>query len=58
MRASPYDLSDLGFTPIPIETPEGRKAYEEAQQAYTAQATPVRQSLIKVAEQLLEYLPA
>ncbi|HEX5533128.1 MAG TPA: 3-methyladenine DNA glycosylase, partial [Actinomycetales bacterium] len=27
MRASPYDLTALGFTPVPIETPEGRAEY-------------------------------
>ena len=29
MRASPYDLQKLGFTPIAIETPAGRAEYEE-----------------------------
>ena len=24
MRASPYDLADLGYAPVPIETPAGR----------------------------------
>jgi hypothetical protein len=26
MRASPYDLADLGYPPVRIETPEGRAA--------------------------------
>ena len=25
MRASPYDLADLGFEPVPIETAEGKR---------------------------------
>ena len=31
MRASPYELSDLGYEAIPIETPEGRNTYQELQ---------------------------
>lgn len=27
MRASPYDLGDLGYDSVPIETPEGKAAY-------------------------------
>ena len=27
MRASPYDLAELGYEPIPVETPEGRAEY-------------------------------
>ncbi len=31
MRAAPYDLADLGFEPVAIETTEGKAAYVEAQ---------------------------
>ena len=31
MRASPYDLSAYGYTPIPIETPQGRMLYQSEQ---------------------------
>ena len=27
MEASPYDLRELGYTPVPIETPEGKAIY-------------------------------
>ena len=27
MRASPHDLADLGYPPVPIETPAGRAEY-------------------------------
>lgn len=41
MRASPYDLRALGFTPIPIETPDGRALYEQKQRIHTATAEPL-----------------
>ena len=31
MRAAPYDLADLGVTPVRIETPEGKQEYAAAQ---------------------------
>ncbi|MAU84918.1 3-methyladenine DNA glycosylase [Gordonia sp. Z-3] len=31
MRASPYDLSELGYDPVPIETPAGRAQYVREQ---------------------------
>ena len=30
MEASPYDLRELGYTPVPIETPEGKAAVPRA----------------------------
>ena len=31
MRAAPYDLADLGFEPVRIETAEGKQEYAAAQ---------------------------
>ena len=45
MRASPYDLADLGCPPIRIETPEGREEYEAAQRALAGSARLLRQKL-------------
>ena len=45
MRASPYDLSSLGFAPVRIETEEGRAQYRHEQQRITTMATPVRERL-------------
>lgn len=53
MRASPYDLSDHGYSPIAIETPEGKVEYAEAQRAFADQAGPLRATLIKHCEHLL-----
>lgn len=53
MRASPYDLEKLGFHPIPIETPEGRAAYEAHQRDFAARSQPLRGRLIGVLGRLL-----
>ena len=34
MRAAPYDLADLGFEPVRIETPEGKQEYAAAQRGF------------------------
>jgi hypothetical protein len=53
MRASPYDLEKLGFTPIRIETPEGRAAYEVHQRDFAARGQPLRVRLMALLERLL-----
>jgi len=46
MRASPYDLADLGYPPVPVETPDGRAEYAAAQRAFADRAARLRSSLI------------
>jgi hypothetical protein len=46
MRASPYDLSAWGYSPVRIETPQGRAEYARAQAAFTRRAAPLRARLI------------
>ncbi|MBL9217903.1 MAG: 3-methyladenine DNA glycosylase [Opitutaceae bacterium] len=53
MRASPYDLAALGFTPIRIETAGGRAEYEAHQRDFAARSQPLRARLIAVLERLL-----
>ncbi len=53
MRASPYDLSDLGYEPIPIETPAGRAQYVQEQQALAASASSLRRRLLAACTTLL-----
>jgi hypothetical protein len=53
MRASPYDLSDLGFEPIKIETAEGKQAYVESQRSFASRGAPLRARLIAECERLL-----
>jgi len=54
MRASPYDLSAFGLTPIKIETPNGRRDYESLQRSLAERAAPLRASLIEALERVLQ----
>ena len=53
MRAAPYDLRDLGFEPVPIETAEGKAAYVEAQRGFAERGAPLRAQLVAECERLL-----
>jgi hypothetical protein len=53
MRASPYDLTELGYQPVPIETAAGRASYAREQGLIAASAAPLRQRLITLAESLV-----
>jgi hypothetical protein len=53
MRASPYDLRELGYEPIAIETPEGRADYEVHQRSFAERSQPLRARLIALGERLL-----
>ncbi|PWU51335.1 3-methyladenine DNA glycosylase [Micromonospora globispora] len=46
MRASPYDLADLGYPPVQVETPEGRAEYAAAQRSFAERAAPLRARLL------------
>jgi hypothetical protein len=54
MRASPYDLRALGYSPICIETPEGRAEYECLQRDFAHTAAPLRKRLQAVCESVIE----
>lgn len=53
MRASPYDLSALGYPPVRIETVEGRHEYVQAQRSFAERAAPLRARLIAECDRLL-----
>lgn len=53
MRASPYDLSGLGYEPIAIETSEGRAEYARAQVEMFERGVPIRSRLIEAIGKLL-----
>jgi hypothetical protein len=57
MRASPYDLSDLGYDPVPIETAAGRGVYAAAQRGFAERAAPLRTRILAVVDAALA-LPA
>lgn len=48
MQASPYDLSALGYEPVKIETPEGRRDYATQQRAFAERANALRRRLLGV----------
>ncbi|MGW5451429.1 3-methyladenine DNA glycosylase [Nocardia sp. NPDC003979] len=45
MRASPYDLRELGYEPVRVETPNGRAEYVRAQAAVAESADALRTRL-------------
>jgi hypothetical protein len=53
MRAAPYDLADLGFAPVRIESAEGKAEYAEAQRGFVERGAPLRARLIAECERLL-----
>jgi hypothetical protein len=50
MRASPYDLTDLGYTPVRIETPTGKAEYVAAQRGFADRAAALRTRLLAVVD--------
>jgi hypothetical protein len=53
MRASPYDLTGLGYQPVRIETGPGKQEYVAAQRAFAERGAPLRQRLIAECDRLL-----
>ena len=53
MQASPYDLADLGYLPVRIETPDGKAEYARRQRGFAERAAPLRQALVEVCEAVL-----
>jgi hypothetical protein len=53
MRAAPYDLVDLGFEPIAIETPDGKATYVREQRVFAERGAPLRRRLIEECERLI-----
>ncbi|WP_194818501.1 3-methyladenine DNA glycosylase [Nocardia sp. XZ_19_385] len=53
MQASPYDLSEYGYDPIPIEIPSGRAEYVRRQGAISEHSAALRTRLLAVCEGLL-----
>jgi hypothetical protein len=53
MRASPYDLSELGYEPVRIETPAGKQEYVTAQREFADRGAPLRQRLVEHCDRLL-----
>jgi hypothetical protein len=58
MRASPYDLGDLGYPPVRVETPEGKQEYVAAQRAFAERGAPLRARLVAECGRLLDVASA
>ncbi|WP_173159012.1 3-methyladenine DNA glycosylase [Phytohabitans suffuscus] len=53
MRASPYDLTTIGLSPIQVETAEGRAEYVRFQRDFSERAGLLRNRLVDYCEQAL-----
>jgi hypothetical protein len=53
MRASPYDLSALGYAPVRVETADGKQEYAAAQRELATRAAPLRARLLAQCDRLL-----
>jgi hypothetical protein len=60
MRAAPYDFTGLTldptgepWTPVPIETPEGKAEYVAQQREFSERGAPIRGRLIQECERLV-----
>ena len=54
MRASPYDFRELGYAPIPIESPEGRAEYVEHQRDFAEHGGRLRARVIEALRAALD----
>jgi len=53
MRAAPYDLRELGYDPVRIETPAGKTAYVRAQRDFARRSQELRRRIVAVCDDLL-----
>jgi hypothetical protein len=53
MRAAPYDLRELGYEPVPIETAEGRARYVAEQRGFAGRGQALRGRLVAALDQVL-----
>ena len=47
MEAAPYDLSDWGVVPAPIETAEGKAEYVRRQRSFAERGAALREALLE-----------
>jgi hypothetical protein len=52
MRASPYDLRELGYQPVRIETAEGRAEYARSQRRFARLGNQLRERLLHALDRL------
>jgi hypothetical protein len=54
MRASPYQLREIGFEPIRVETADGRAEYARLQRKIFERARPIRRQVLAAYQRLLD----
>ena len=54
MRASPYDVTSLGYDPIEIEKPSGRAVFTQLQREYAVRSADLRARLLAVCTSLTD----
>ena len=54
MRASPYDLGEWGYAPVPIETAEGKAFYAREQRGFAERGNVLRERLVAAAALALD----
>ena len=54
MRAAPYDLRELGYEPVRIETAEGKAEYAAAQRGFSVRGQVLRERLITACDRILQ----
>ena len=55
MRASPYDLTELGYEPVRVETADGRAQYANSQREFAQRAGVLRAALVATCEAALSH---
>jgi hypothetical protein len=55
MAASPYDLSELGYEPVRIETPDGKAEYVRRQKEFAVRGQELRTRLIDSCDEILSH---
>jgi hypothetical protein len=58
MRASPYDLTALGYEPVRVETPAGRAEYAAAQRGFAERGQALRERLVAAVDAVRALAPA
>jgi hypothetical protein len=57
MRAGPYDMEDLGYPPVRIETPAGKAEYVAAQREIAAEGQELRARLLRAVRNITTSQP-
>ncbi|TQN47105.1 hypothetical protein FHX52_0196 [Humibacillus xanthopallidus] len=57
MRAAPYDLRELGYEPVRIETPEGKAQYAAEQRGFSARGQALRERLVTACDSVVRSVP-